>query len=83
MPPTSLRPVLPQALGAAIPSTAFLAGVRLTGASRGAVLMTLEPVIAVLLAALFLAEAIVPLQVAGGAAVLAGGTILQLERAGE
>jgi drug/metabolite transporter (DMT)-like permease len=64
-------------VGAAIPSTMFIAGVRLAGSTRTAILMTAEPVVAVVLAALFLAERPVALQLVGGAAVLAAGIILQ------
>ena len=63
--------------GAAIPTTALLVGIRSIGASRAAILMTLEPVIAVGLAAVFLGEHPVPLQLVGGAAVLAAAVLLQ------
>lgn len=68
--------------GAAIPTTALLAGIRLIGPSRASILMTLEPVAAVGVAALFLAESPVPLQLLGGAAVLVAGAALQLSPGG-
>ena len=63
--------------GAAIPTTAFLAGIGLIGPSRAAILMTFEPVVGVALAGLLLGETPVPLQLVGGAAVLAAAIILQ------
>ena len=63
--------------GAAIPTTAFLAGIGRIGPSRAAILMTFEPVVGVALAGLLLGETPVPLQLVGGAAVLAAAIILQ------
>ncbi len=68
--------------GAAIPTTALLAGIRTIGPSRAAILMTLEPVIGSALAAVFLGERLVPLQLVGGAAVLVAAVLLQLSSAG-
>jgi drug/metabolite transporter (DMT)-like permease len=65
-------------LGAAIPTTAFLAGIARIGPSRAAILMTFEPLVGVALAALLLGERPVPLQLVGGAGVLAAAAILQL-----
>jgi len=64
-------------IGAAIPTTALLAGMGIIGPSRTAILMTFEPVIGVALAAALLGEQPVPLQLVGGAAVLAAAVILQ------
>lgn len=64
--------------GAAIPTTAFVTGIGLIGPSRAAILMTLEPLVAITLAALLLGEQPSPLQFLGGAAVLAAAVILQL-----
>lgn len=64
--------------GAAIPTTAFLAGIGLIGPSRAAILMTIEPVVGISLAALLLGEQPLLLQVVGGVAVLAAASILQL-----
>jgi DME family drug/metabolite transporter len=65
-------------LTAAIPSLCMLAGMRIIGPSRTAILMTLEPVVGVAMAAALLGERPVPLQLAGGVAVLAAGALLQL-----
>lgn len=59
---------------------AFFAGLPRLGAARTSMLSTLEPVVTVLLAAIFLGERLTPLQWAGGAAVLAA--VLWLVRAG-
>lgn len=63
--------------GAAIPSFAFLAGIRAIGGLRAGILMLFEPVVGVVLAALLLHEGVVPVQAAGGAAILAAAVILQ------
>ena len=63
--------------GAAIPTTAFLAGIARIGPSRTAILMTFEPLVGVCLAALVLGERPVALQLVGGAGVLAAAAILQ------
>jgi drug/metabolite transporter, DME family len=63
--------------GAAIPTTAFLAGIGLIGPSRAAILMTFEPVVGVALAGVLLGETPVPLQIAGGVAVLIAAVVLQ------
>jgi drug/metabolite transporter (DMT)-like permease len=64
-------------LGAAIPTTALLAGMELIGPSRAAILMTFEPVVGVALAAMLLGERPAPLQLVGGVAVLTAAAILQ------
>lgn len=64
--------------GAAIPTVALLAGIGLVGPTRAAILMTLEPVVGVLLAGLLLGEQPGPVQLLGGAGVLAAAVILQL-----
>lgn len=66
--------------GAAIPTTAFVAGIARIGPSRAAILMTFEPLVGVVLAALLLGERPVPLQLVGGAAVLAAAVLLQTAR---
>lgn len=63
--------------GAAIPTTMLLAGMNIIGPSRTAILMTFEPVVGVAIAGLLLHEQPVPLQLVGGAAVLAAAVILQ------
>jgi len=72
--------LLAAVIGAAIPTAANVTGIRLLGPSRAAILMMLEPVLGVTLAALFLAERPVPLQFVGGAAVIVAGVILQARR---
>ncbi|MEP7158691.1 MAG: DMT family transporter [Chloroflexota bacterium] len=64
--------------GAAIPTTAFLAGIGLIGPSRAAILMTIEPIVGVTIAALLLGEQPLLLQIVGGVAVLVAAVILQL-----
>jgi drug/metabolite transporter (DMT)-like permease len=69
------------ALGAALPSLLFLGGIRRIGATRTGILMLLEPVVGVGLAAWLLAEAIGPVQVVGGLAIL--GAAILIQRAAE
>jgi drug/metabolite transporter, DME family len=64
-------------LGAGIPSTLFLVGIRTIGGTRAGILMLFEPVVGVTLAALLLHEGLVPIQVVGGAAILAAAVLLQ------
>ena len=65
-------------IGAAIPTLAFITGIRLLGAPRAAILATLEPVVGVALAAWLLGEQPAVLQLAGGALILAAAVLLQL-----
>lgn len=67
-------------IGAAIPTAANVTGIRLLGPSRASILMMIEPVVGVALAAVILAERPVPLQFLGGAAVIIAGVILQARR---
>jgi drug/metabolite transporter (DMT)-like permease len=62
---------------AGVPSFLFLAGIRWIGGVRAGILMLAQAPVGVALAALFLGEAIGPVQVAGGAAILAGALIIQ------
>ncbi|MFP5341871.1 MAG: DMT family transporter [Candidatus Limnocylindria bacterium] len=62
---------------AAIPSIGFLSGVRSVGGVRAGTLMLFEPVVGVVLAAWLLGEALRPIQVVGGAAILVAAMILQ------
>ena len=62
---------------AAIPSILFLAGIRRIGGTRAGILMLFEPVVGVALAAVLLGEALAPVQIAGGVAILAAAVILQ------
>ena len=63
--------------GAAIPSLAFLAGIRAIGGLRAGILMLFEPVVGVVLAAWLLGEALVPIQIVGALAILGAAVILQ------
>lgn len=63
---------------AALPTAGLVAGYRRVGPTRGAVLMLLEPLTGVLLAALWLAERPAPIQLVGGILVLAGAAAVQL-----
>ena len=67
-------------VAAGIPSTLFLVGIRRIGGTRAGILMLLEPVVGVVLAAAVLQELLRPIQVAGGVAVL--GAALLLQRSG-
>lgn len=79
--PTALWPViLAGTLGAGLPTTAFIVGVRLLGAPRAAVLAMLEPVAGIALAALLLGERPTPMQLLGGALVILAGVVLQIDR---
>jgi len=69
--------------GAGISSLLFLTAIRTIGGTRTGILMLLEPVVGVLLAALLLREALLPLQVLGGLLVLAGALVLQVRSAPE
>ena len=60
----------------------MFAALRRLGPGPTAVVMTLEAVFAVLLAAVFLDEGLTALQAAGGLAVLVGATIVSLQRDG-
>jgi drug/metabolite transporter (DMT)-like permease len=64
-------------VAAAIPSLLFLTGIRLIGGTRAAILMLLEPVVGAVLAALLLSEGLHPIQLLGGAGILAAAIVLQ------
>ena len=64
-------------LGAAMAKVWMLRGVRRVGGTRAAVLMLVEPVTGVLLAAILLGQAISPVQIVGGVAVLGGALLAQ------
>jgi drug/metabolite transporter (DMT)-like permease len=64
-------------MGAAFPKVWVISGVRLIGSTRAAVLMLMEPVTAVVVAALVLAQAPTLLELAGGGAVLAAVLVVQ------
>ncbi len=69
-------------VGAGIPTLAFIMGIRRLGPPRAAILATLEPVVAVILAAVLLAEIPTAVQLLGGVLVIAGGVLSQLGAAG-
>jgi drug/metabolite transporter, DME family len=65
-------------VAAGMSSLLFLTAIRLIGGTRTGILMLLEPVVGVALAALWLGETLGPVQVAGGALVLLGALVLQV-----
>ena len=67
-------------LGAGIPSVLLLAGIRAIGGTRSGILMLLEPLVGVTLAAILLHEALRPAQAVGGAAILAAALLLRRDR---
>lgn len=71
----SLPPLLANGVATATAFTLFFVAIGRLGASRTSVVMTLEAVSAVVLTAIFLGEAVQPLEALGGVAVLAGAAI--------
>jgi drug/metabolite transporter (DMT)-like permease len=71
--------ILAGVAAAGLSSLLFLTAIRKIGGTRTGILMLWEPVVGVILAALWLGEALAPLQLAGGALVLAGAVVLQLQ----
>ena len=65
-------------VAAGVSSLLFLTAIRKIGGTRTGILMLFEPVVGVALAALWLGEAIAPVQALGGVLVLAGALVLQL-----
>jgi drug/metabolite transporter (DMT)-like permease len=63
---------------AAISSMLFLTAIRKLGSTRAGILMLLEPVVGVIIAAIWLHESLGPVQALGGGLVLAGALVLQL-----
>ena len=75
----ALLPVILAGLvGAAIPTSCWIFGIRLLGPSRAAILATLEPVVGVALAAWLLDERPAAIQLVGGACILVAAILLQL-----
>ena len=68
---------------AGLSSLLFLTAIRRIGGTRTGILMLFEPVVGAILAGLLLHERLTPLQVLGGALVLAGALVLQLRAAPE
>lgn len=76
--PDALRIVTITGLAAAgIPSVLFLVGIRAIGGTRAGILMLFEPLVGVTLAALLLGEGLLPIQVAGGVAILVAAALIQ------
>ncbi|HET7471776.1 MAG TPA: DMT family transporter [Candidatus Limnocylindrales bacterium] len=69
-------------ISAGIPTMLFLVGIRAIGGTRAGILMLIEPVVGVTLAALVLGEALRPLQAVGGGAILIAASLLQRARPG-
>ncbi len=67
-------------VGGGFPALLFLTGIRWIGGTRTSILALFEPVTGVLLAALLLGEALQPVQIVGGALVLAAAALLQRDR---
>ena len=75
----ALLPVLVAGvIGAGLATVCFIAGIRLLGAARGTILSTLEPVVGVTLAAILFGAVPTPVQLLGGALIIAAGIVLQL-----
>jgi drug/metabolite transporter (DMT)-like permease len=70
-------------LGAGLATVCFIGGIRLIGAPRATILSTLEPVVAVTLAAILFGTVPTPLQLVGGALIIVAGIVLQLRPSGE
>jgi drug/metabolite transporter (DMT)-like permease len=68
-------------LAGGVSSLLFLRAIRFIGGTRTGILMLFEPVVGVALAAAWLGETLVPIQILGGALVLAGAAVLQLRSA--
>jgi drug/metabolite transporter (DMT)-like permease len=64
-------------VGAGLPSVLLLVGIRAIGGTRSGILMLIEPLVGVTLAAILLHEALLPIQGVGGAAILAAALLLQ------
>lgn len=62
-----------------LPLQLFLAGILRIGPSRAAIIATIEPVLAVVLAAVILRERIGPFQILGGLLILVAVVLLQLQ----
>lgn len=69
--------VLAGVAGAGLPSILFLVGIRAIGGTRGGILMLIEPVVGVALAAFLLGEGLGPLQALGGGAIITAAMLLQ------
>jgi len=63
--------------GAAFPKVWVMSGVRLIGSTRAAVVMLMEPVVAVVVAAAMLGQTLTPTELLGGIAILAAVVLVQ------
>ena len=63
--------------GTALPLVLMNLGIQMLGAARGAVIVTLQPVLAVLMSTIFLGDDLSPQQWAGGALVISAIVLLQ------
>lgn len=67
-------------LGTIIPFGLFFMGINQIRSTRASITATLEPIVAALIAYLFLGETLSPLQVLGGGLVVVAIIFLQLQR---
>jgi drug/metabolite transporter (DMT)-like permease len=67
-------------VGTVIPFACLNAGLQRVGSSRGAILSIAEMVPALIWSALFLGETLLPVQLLGGALIIASITLLQLRQ---
>lgn len=74
--------ILTGIFAAGLPSILFLVGIRAIGGTRAGILMLIEPLVGVTLAAALLGEALRPIQVVGGGAILGAALLLQRTRSG-
>jgi drug/metabolite transporter (DMT)-like permease len=68
---------------AAVPSSLFLAGIRRLGGIRTGIVMLAEPVVGVVLAAIFLREGVGPIQAIGGVTILVAAFLVQRDTSPE
>ncbi len=78
--PTWAGLVLLAIISVLIPHSLFFAGLRSVVASRGVITSTLEPVVAMATAALFLGEFLQPVQIVGAALVAGAILLLQMKQ---
>jgi drug/metabolite transporter (DMT)-like permease len=76
--PVAWAAILCAATVGALPKVWVIGGVRLIGSTRAAVAMTVEPVVAVVVAAAALGQQLTPVELAGGAAILVAVVLAQL-----
>ncbi|MBS1238986.1 MAG: protein of unknown function transrane, partial [Deltaproteobacteria bacterium] len=67
-------------VGAILPFGLYYEGINRIRATRASITSTIEPIVAGLLSFIFLGEAMAPLQMAGGALVIAAIVLLQLKQ---